>query len=175
MDKIFFPRDPDEINKQFKGGIDLGRNLQFVNLLEKRQVKRIVRSNVIVIGPPSRSCEQVDQFFLYGSGMTGENGQAKISLSDYLCDTNLNMQGAERFSLRDLPWFLTTPVAIKPCYLTHSVELVAAPVPPGGAWIPDAPADIFIQVYSWLPNGDPAPYTQFSWHCSASYTILRNP
>lgn len=175
MTEFRFPRDLKEFEEELRRGVEVAGSYSISSIVEKRDVDRVVQSRAGLLSPPTRECASHKQWFLYGSGITASTGQIRIPLTEYLCNLPDNVTAAERFAGQDIPWFVATPVAKSPRYLTYAVDLVLLPNPSSGVYVPWPAVDVFVEVYSWLPNGDPAPFVQFSWHCAVNYTQYYNP
>ena len=84
-----------------------------------------------------------------GFAQTLNNGQIVFKLSNFLCPAG------EIFSLPIN--VLATPIASRPFYVTVLHTLI------------NNNTDVEIKVFSWNPNGSPAPNVPFNWRCRVEF------
>ncbi len=113
---------------------------------------------------PSKSCTQASALpasllDVSSNSSTDNSGQRTFLLTDFICSTVNSF--ATPVSL------VVTPNAATPCYATMTHTLVPNPAAPGSF------SDLQIVVYTWSPNGQPAPNIGFDWRCRLlSYQII---
>lgn len=85
------------------------------------------------------------------AGRSGTDGDGRMTwrIGDFICRSS-----AQRF--REPICFLATP---------HSKTLVHVTTHVSQPFLPQVPNDVVVEVFSWDPNGDPAPNVPFSWRC----------
>jgi hypothetical protein len=154
---------PDEV---------LGR-LPIITLAEVRDVFEATLDDRFRLGPVQPICREIRQWFLYGHGATDKNGEAKLHLSQLVCERS-GPTGNQRIG-DGIPRFLATPKSSQARHLSYEFDIEPAKdaiLPPGSFWDPTSPFDVTVHVYSWGADGSRAGHVAFSWHCAVNYTLL---
>ena len=86
-----------------------------------------------------------------GNSGTLSDGKRTFLLSDFLCSTNNSFAAPVNL--------VATPRATSPCYATSTLTLVQNPT------LPSAFSDVQITIFTWAPNGSPAPSVSVDWRC----------
>ena len=113
---------------------------------------------------PSKSCTQASAIQanlldLTSRSTTSTDGKSTFLLSNFICST-VNSFG-EPVNV------LVTPNSNSPCYATMTHTLVPNPSAPGTF------NDLQINVFTWKPDGSPAPNISFDWRCRLlSFTVF---
>ena len=108
---------------------------------------------------PSKSCYSAGLLDVSGYSYTGADGKRVFLLSEFICTdtTPLYLDPAN---------VIVTPNAMSPCYATMSRRLMPNPNAPGVF------SDVEITVFTWAPNGKPAPNIGFDWRCRVPQVTL---
>jgi hypothetical protein len=113
---------------------------------------------------PGKSCTQASAIQaslldLTSRSTTGTDGKLTFLLSNFICST-VNSFG-EPVNV------LVTPNSSIPCYATMTHTLVPNPSAPGTF------NDLQMNVFTWKPDGSPAPSISFDWRCRLlSFTVF---
>ena len=100
---------------------------------------------------PGRFCSPMDLLDVAGNTSTGVDGKRVFRLSDFLCSTNNAFAAPVNL--------VVTPRSASPCYATSTLTLVPNPT------LPTAFSDVEITIFTWAPNGSPAPSVSVDWRC----------
>ena len=100
---------------------------------------------------PGKSCSAMDLLDVAGNTSTGADGKRVFLLSDFLCSTINNFAAPVNL--------VATPRSASPCYATSTLTLVQNPT------LPFAFSDLQITIFTWAPNGSPAPGVSVDWRC----------
>jgi hypothetical protein len=100
---------------------------------------------------PRKSCSDRPLLDVAGNSSTAADGKRVFLLSDFICSTH-NSFGAPVN-------LVATPRSEKPFYTTTALKLVPNPAAPGSF------NDLEITVFTWTPNGSPAPDVSVDWRC----------
>ena len=100
---------------------------------------------------PGKFCSPATLLDVAGNTSTLTDGKRVFRLSDFLCSTNNSF--APPVNL------VATPRSASPGYATSTLTLVPNPAFPG-AFI-----DVEITIFTWAPNGSPAPSVSVDWRC----------
>ena len=102
----------------------------------------------ILVARPNR-CTDSRVIDVSGFAQTQANGQVVFKLSSFLCPAN---------EIYSLPInVLATPISQKPVFVTVMHTLI------------NNGSDVEITVFSWDPNGAPAPGVTFNWRCRVEH------
>jgi hypothetical protein len=77
-------------------------------------------------------------------------------LSQFICDANYYSAPVD---------LVATPRSEKPCYTTTTLTLIG-PADPGTFH------DVQITLFTWMPNGSPAPNVSVDWRCRLPATAV---
>ena len=100
---------------------------------------------------PGKSCSDRSLLDVAGNSSTAADGKRVLLLSDFICSTVNSFTAPVNL--------LATPRATVPCYATTTLNLVPTPGVPG------AFNDIQFTLFTWNPNGSPAPNISVDWRC----------
>ena len=108
---------------------------------------------------PGKSCSQMRLLDVAGNSSTADDGKRVFLLSDFLCSTNNSFAAPVNL--------VATPRSTSPCYTTTTLNLVPDPSQPNFF------TDVQITVFTWSPNGSPAPNVSVDWRCRlVSFEII---
>jgi hypothetical protein len=99
---------------------------------------------------PGKSCSNMRLLDVAGNSSTADDGKHAFLLSVCICTQNLFAAPVN---------LVATPRSEKPCYTTTMLNLVPSPTWPGFF------SDVQITVFTWSPNGSPAPNVSVDWRC----------
>jgi hypothetical protein len=100
-----------------------------------------------------KACSKTRLFDVAGNAFTGADGKRVFLLSDFLCET-------ENTYLEPVN-LIATPRSENPCYTTTTWKLV----PDVAHGNPNLFIDVEITVFTWNPDGSPAPNVSVDWRC----------
>jgi len=100
---------------------------------------------------PGKTCSPSELLDVAGNSSTGADGKRVFRLSDFLCSTSNNFAAPVNL--------VATPRSTSPCYATSTLTLVPNPA------LPTAFNDVEITIFTWAPNGSPAPSVSVDWRC----------
>ncbi|MBV8180642.1 MAG: hypothetical protein JO045_17950 [Mycobacterium sp.] len=109
-----------------------------------------VASQFFILGRWGKTCSSTRLLDVAGNSSTADDGKVVFLLSQFTCDTNNNYSAPV-----DL---VATPRSGKPCYTTTTLTLIG-PSDPGFF------NDVQITLFTWMPNGSPAPNISVDWRC----------
>ena len=102
----------------------------------------------LIVARPNR-CTDSRVFDVSGFAQTQASGQVVFKLSTFLCPAQ---------EIYSLPInVLVTPISQKPVFATVMHKLI------------NSDTDVEITVFSWDPNGAPAPGVTFNWRCRVEH------
>jgi hypothetical protein len=99
---------------------------------------------------PIKSCSNWTLLDVAGNSSTADDGKRTFLLTDFVCTQNLFAAPVN---------LVATPRSEKPCYTTTTFNPVPSPTWPGFY------SDVQITVFTWSPNGSPAPNVSVDWRC----------
>jgi hypothetical protein len=100
---------------------------------------------------PGKFCSQMELLDVAGNSSTGDDGKRVFLLSDFLCSTDNSFAAPVNL--------VATPRSASPCYATSSLTLVQKPAQP------NVFNDVRITIFTWAPDGSPAPSVSVDWRC----------
>ena len=95
-------------------------------------------------GGPRESCADSRALDIGGKSVTGVDGKVRWKLTSYICEDI-------HLSVEEPAAFVATPRSTVPVMMTTNTVATGP--------------DLEIDVFSWTPAGDPAPFVRFSWRC----------
>jgi hypothetical protein len=113
----------------------------------QRQDAFTTSQGIVVVIP--KSCSAASLVDVDGFAATGSDGKAVFRLSKFVCLTSVTFGAPLNIE--------ATPLSTAPVYLTAQRVLV------------DNASDVEYTVFSWAPDGSPAPNVFFDWRSRVSF------
>jgi hypothetical protein len=105
---------------------------------------------------PIKNCSNWQLLDVAANSSTADNGKRTFLLTDFVCDQNLFAPPVN---------LVATPRSEKPCYTTTNINPVPSPTP--GYY-----SDVQITVFTWSPDGSPAPNVSVDWRCRLPWPVI---